>query len=42
MEPGGITNVHGVQVTAVSAYNINKSFHPKEKGGLGFVVSAKA
>lgn len=41
MEPGGITNVHGVQVTAVSAYNINKSFHPKEKGGLGFVVSGK-
>jgi L-ascorbate metabolism protein UlaG (beta-lactamase superfamily) len=31
--------VKGVEVEAVPAYNVNKQFHPKDAGMLGFIVS---
>lgn len=40
VEPGGVTNVDGLQIAAVPAYNIGKSFHPKSKNGVGFVITA--
>ncbi|HSO20633.1 MAG TPA: MBL fold metallo-hydrolase [Desulfosarcina sp.] len=36
--PGGSVTVEGVKIEAVPAYNVNKQFHPKEKGWLGFIV----
>jgi L-ascorbate metabolism protein UlaG (beta-lactamase superfamily) len=44
LDPGGKTKVGEVEIEAVAAYNINKFrepgkvFHPKEYGGVGFVV----
>jgi len=40
MKPGDTAVVCGVTVTAVPAYNINKSFHPRSHGGLGFLITA--
>ena len=39
MEPGDRLSVKGVEVEAVPAYNLNKQFHPKNAGMLGFVVN---
>jgi len=36
--PGDRLEVSGITVEAVPAYNTNKTFHPKEKGWLGFIV----
>jgi L-ascorbate metabolism protein UlaG (beta-lactamase superfamily) len=36
--PGDSLTVKGLPVKVVSAYNINKKFHPKKNGWLGFVV----
>jgi len=36
--PGDSLTVKGIPVRVVPAYNINKKFHPKKKGWLGFVV----
>ncbi len=41
VEPGGTTMIDGIQVSAVPAYNVDKSFHPKEKKGVGFIVTAR-
>ena len=38
MAPGDSLTVKGITIQAVPAYNINKKFHPRENGGLGFVV----
>ncbi len=44
LDPGGKTQVGGVEIEAVPAYNLNKFrepgqvFHPKEYGGVGFVI----
>jgi L-ascorbate metabolism protein UlaG (beta-lactamase superfamily) len=44
LDPGGKTKVGDVDIEAVAAYNITKFrepgkvFHPKEYGGVGFVV----
>jgi L-ascorbate metabolism protein UlaG (beta-lactamase superfamily) len=44
LDPGGKTKVGDVEIEAVAAYNITKFrepghvFHPKEYGGVGFVV----
>jgi len=40
VEPGGITNVNRIQIEAVPAYNVNKQFHPRDRGGVGFVITA--
>ncbi len=39
--PGDKMTVRGIPVEAVPAYNINKKFHPKETGKLGFIVTVK-
>jgi len=36
--PGEQLTVDGVNIEAVPAYNINKNFHPKANGWLGFIV----
>lgn len=38
MAPGDKIDVEGVGIEAVPAYNIDKKFHPKQNGWLGFVV----
>lgn len=39
MRPGDHLSLKGVEIEAVPAYNINKQFHPKNAGMLGFVVN---
>ena len=35
---GDVINVKGISITAVPSYNVDKKFHPKSNGWLGFVV----
>ena len=35
---GGKVEVGGVKVAAVPAYNLNKPYHPKSKGWVGYIV----
>ncbi len=37
-EPGKKININGIDISCVSAYNINKSFHPKEEAWLGYIA----
>jgi L-ascorbate metabolism protein UlaG (beta-lactamase superfamily) len=39
MKPGDHLSVKGVEIQAVPAYNLNKQFHPKDAGMLGYVVN---
>jgi L-ascorbate metabolism protein UlaG (beta-lactamase superfamily) len=39
MKPGDTLEVKGLKVEAVPAYNIDKEFHPKVKGWLGFILT---
>lgn len=39
VKPGDTITAAGIPVEAVAAYNINKSFHPKQNGWLGFVIT---
>jgi L-ascorbate metabolism protein UlaG (beta-lactamase superfamily) len=38
LAPGETVEIAGVRVETVPAYNVNKNFHPKSKGWLGFIV----
>ena len=38
VRPGDSFEVADIRIEAVPAYNVDKHFHPKEKGWLGFVV----
>ena len=38
LEPGEEIEVLGVPIRGVPAYNVEKEFHPKAAGGLGFVL----
>jgi L-ascorbate metabolism protein UlaG (beta-lactamase superfamily) len=38
VKPGDTLTVAGVHIQAVPAYNVDKQFHPKDKGYLGFIV----
>lgn len=38
-QPGEQTTVGSVEIETVPAYNIGKSYHPKEAGHLGFIVT---
>ncbi|MFH1367040.1 MAG: MBL fold metallo-hydrolase [Patescibacteria group bacterium] len=38
LKPGDTLTVEGLKIEVVPAYNINKEFHPKESGGLGFIL----
>jgi L-ascorbate metabolism protein UlaG (beta-lactamase superfamily) len=39
MQPGDKITVSGIPIEAVPAYNTNKSFHPKDNGWLGFILT---
>jgi len=41
IEVGDKMDVGGIKIEAVSAYNLNKDFHPKEEGWLGYLVKLK-
>ncbi len=36
--PGDTVVIDGIQVEAVPAYNLDKNFHPRSNGWLGFIV----
>jgi L-ascorbate metabolism protein UlaG (beta-lactamase superfamily) len=38
LSPGEKTEVEGIQIEAVPAYNTDKDFHPRKNGWLGFIV----
>lgn len=38
VEPGHEINFQGVRITTVPAYNIDKSFHTKDEGWVGYVI----
>lgn len=39
VRPGDRVSVKGVDIEAVPAYNLKKSFHPKANGWVGFIIS---
>jgi L-ascorbate metabolism protein UlaG (beta-lactamase superfamily) len=39
IKPGDSLDVSGIRIRAVPAYNLNKPFHPKEKGNVGYVFT---
>lgn len=39
--PGDRVSVRGITVEAVPAYNLDKPFHPREKGYVGFVLAVE-
>jgi L-ascorbate metabolism protein UlaG (beta-lactamase superfamily) len=41
LKPGDSIDVGPVKVEAVPAYNTDKTFHPRQEGHVGFVVSVK-
>jgi L-ascorbate metabolism protein UlaG (beta-lactamase superfamily) len=43
VKPGDKVTVEGIEIEVVPSYNINKKFHPKEKGWVGYIfkVSGK-
>jgi len=38
MRPGDTLTLDGVKIEAVPAYNVDKQFHPRANGWLGFIV----
>lgn len=38
VDPGDIEMIEGVRFETIAAYNTNKQFHPKESGGVGYVI----
>lgn len=39
LKPGESTNVNGINIEAVAAYNINKQFHPKSNNWVGYIFT---
>ncbi len=39
VEPGKTYEIGPLKVTTVPAYNINKKFHPKESGWVGYIIT---
>ena len=39
LDPNEETNILGIDVKTIPAYNIGKSFHPKENKWVGYVIS---
>lgn len=39
LSPGETLDLDGISIRGVAAYNTDKSFHPKEAGWLGYVVT---
>lgn len=38
LNPKDKINIQGIEIEAVSAYNINKNFHPPQAKNLGFII----
>lgn len=38
MKPGETTTLDGIKIETVASYNMDKDFHPKDNGWLGFIV----
>lgn len=41
IKAGETKSIRGIAIQAVPAYNVNKDFHPKSAGGLGFVIEVE-
>jgi len=41
VKPGDKITVKGIEIEAVPAYNVNKPFHPKGAGHVGFIFTLK-
>lgn len=41
VKPGDKVNVEGIDIEAVPAYNVNKKFHMKDMGWIGFIFNVK-
>ncbi|MHA1269129.1 MAG: MBL fold metallo-hydrolase [Candidatus Helarchaeota archaeon] len=41
MEVGDTKEINGIKIIAVRAYNVGKSFHPKQKNWLGYIVEVE-
>ncbi len=39
MKPNETISVKGISINAIPAYNINKQFHPKMKGWVGYIIT---
>ena len=39
LQPGDTTTVNGVRVEAVASYNLDKDFHKKEFGWIGYILN---
>lgn len=39
IRPGKSVTVKGIVIEAVPAYNVDKEFHPKESGGVGYIFT---
>lgn len=38
VKPGDTVEMDGISIRAVPAYNLNKTFHPRKNGWLGFIL----
>jgi len=38
---GDVFDIGGVKIEAVPAYNVDKKFHPNEKGDVGYIFTVK-
>jgi len=38
VQPGDILTAEGIRIEVVPSYNVDKNFHPRENGWLGFIV----
>lgn len=41
VDPGDCDMLLGIKFETISAYNINKPFHPKENGWVGYIIEIK-
>lgn len=41
VQPGKTVDMDGMKVQVVAAYNIDKAYHPRTSGGVGYVVTLK-
>jgi len=39
VKPGDALTIEGVTIEVVPAYNLDKPFHPKESGGVGYIIT---
>jgi L-ascorbate metabolism protein UlaG (beta-lactamase superfamily) len=38
IKPGDVINIDKIKIEGARAYNVNKNFHPKANGWLGFII----